>query len=211
MKNIITVILFVCLTNINCKKNEQLQAMQLNEQAKLYNDSNLMTLFKINEQLIKKMNNNLDTILPYLKKNNLNNTEKMLIATNLGFRSTKELDSFIKIQSDLIKKLKKDYPLIMNSPNIKSVLINIFNSYNNRDYKVFQLDGRCDLKYNNCIRQANVIYSSEILGCFAGAIGVGSVTFGIGGLLFELSCGYLALEHLATLKSGCFIDFQECH
>ena len=69
----------------------------------------------------------------------------------------------------------------------------------------------CLLKYNNCNNQASAVYSWAVLSCTAAALGLGTLTFGIGGIAFQLACGATAYYYLTLQRESCTIDFRGCN
>lgn len=47
------------------------------------------------------------------------------------------------------------------------------------------LGRNCGEKFKNCSRLSNVVYTAEILGCTATAMGIGALTGGVGGVFFN--------------------------
>ncbi|MFN5189088.1 MAG: hypothetical protein ACK5DH_06055, partial [Chitinophagia bacterium] len=87
--------------------------------------------------------------------------------------------------------------------------INNINKNSNKQSLVFE--NKCLEKYNNCTRISNIVYTAEILGCTATAIGIGAITGGAGGVFFQLACGGIAIEHLQAMRVGCKLDFEDCN
>ena len=72
------------------------------------------------------------------------------------------------------------------------------------------LGSRCAEKFKNCSRLSNIVYTAEILGCTATAMGIGALTGGVGGVFFQLACGGTAIEHLQAMRTECQLDYEDC-
>jgi hypothetical protein len=71
-------------------------------------------------------------------------------------------------------------------------------------------DSWCIRKFNTCNNSSHAIYTGEVLACTATAMGVGAGTFVIGGVLFQVACGSVAVWHLNTMLADCKLDLEKC-
>lgn len=183
----------------------------------LSNDGTFIRLLTINSQMIGKISNtsNIKTLVndgPNLQEEQYNT-----LWQSMGYENAEEFNEFVSEQVELILILQERYPQLQNSePSAVSTLISevlelhpeIINlvaegSYSTSDY--------CTRRWRNCRANASAVYSGEILACTGAAIGVGSLTAGIGGILFQLGCGATALYHLSTMREGCDLDLENCN
>ena len=150
----------------------------------------------------------LDCLLYFVIGNNLpfkTQFEGLQKARDWGFK--------VPTQSKLANSIRKKYSFLENySQNEIQDLLNEINYtkiISNKQSLVFE--NKCIEKYNNCNRISNIVYTAEVLGCTATAIGIGAITGGVGGVFFQLACGGVAIEHLQAMRVGCKLDFEDCN
>lgn len=209
-KILIYLIVTSCFLVTGCSKEQQVDHNEKEVSIEFSTDTLVIHLLNLNTQLIQKMNSSIDTIYPILRKTIIVSSEKIKISKALGFDNVYEFDLFLKTQFELAEKIKYKYPNITKSSDLNTLLYNALQKNHRPKIKAFKLDDRCSDRLNNCLALGNSVYTAEILGCTAGAIGVGSVTLGLGGILFQLACGAAALEHLSIMRTSCQLDFNDC-
>ncbi len=210
-KILILSLVTTCFFVPGCSKVQQNDNIKKEDSSTFTKDTLVIQLLNMNSQLMNKMYSSIDTIKPLFRKKIISSSEKMKISKTLGFENINEFDLFLKTQFELIKKIKDKYPNITKSSCLNDLLYNaIQKNQRSNIKKSLMLDDRCSERLNNCLALGNSVYTAEILGCTAGAIGVGSVTLGIGGILFQLACGAVALEHLSIMRTGCQLDYNDC-
>ena len=214
MKNQLFQIFAVSLLLLSCQKQENSEIQIVPSIQEFKTDEMVQKLISNNEYFIKKLESPTDEIIQLLKKTNLNNSEQIQLSRLLGFNTLANYNLFFKNQSALANAIRKKYSFIENySQNEIQNLLNEINYKNtttsNKQPLLF--GNRCAQKYNNCNRLSNIVYTAEILGCTATAIGIGAITGGAGGVFFQLACGGVAIEHLQAMRVGCKLDFEDCN
>lgn len=209
-KILIYLIVTSCFLVTGCSKEQQVDHIEKEVSIEFSTDTLVIHLLNMNTQLIQKMDSSIDTIYPILRKTIIVSSEKNKLSKALGFENAYEFDLFLKTQFELAEKIKYKYPNITKSSDLNTLLYNALQKNHRPIIKAFKLDDRCSDRLNNCLALGNSVYTAEILGCTAGAIGVGSVTLGLGGILFQLGCGAAALEHLSIMRTSCQLDFNDC-
>ncbi|MEN9697889.1 MAG: hypothetical protein RLZ56_1310 [Bacteroidota bacterium] len=210
-KTLILTYASICFFTIGCTKEQNNNIINQEVSRDFIEDTLVGELLNINSQLINTMKPSIDSIKPLLRKNMVSNREKLIISKALGFEDIEQYDLFVKTQHDLVEKIKTKYPTITKSSNIRVLLQTAIQKNKNSTIKTLRLDNRCGDRLNNCLALGNTVYTAEILGCTAGAIGIGSVTLGVGGIIFQIACGAAALEHLSIMRTGCQLDYNDCH
>ena len=214
MKNQLFQIFAVSLLLLSCQKQENSEIQIVPSIQEFKTDEMVQKLISNNEYFIKNLESPTDEIIQLLKKTNLNNSEQIQLSRLLGFNTLANYNLFFKNQSALANAIRKKYSFIENySQNEIQNLLNEINYKNtttsNKQPLLF--GNRCAQKYNNCNRLSNIVYTAEILGCTATAIGIGAITGGAGGVFFQLACGGFAIEHLQAMRVGCKLDFEDCN
>jgi hypothetical protein len=214
MKNQLFQILAVSLVLMSCQKQENSEIKLVTSIQEFKTDKMVQELISYNANFINNMESPSNASIQLLKKPNLNNIEQVQLINHLGFKSLAEYNLFFKNQSILANAIRKKYSFLENySQNEIQNLLNEINYKNTTtsNKQSLLLGNRCAQKYNNCNRLSNIVYTSEILGCTATAIGIGALTGGVGGVFFQLACGGLAIEHLQAMRVGCQLDFEDCN
>jgi hypothetical protein len=214
MKNQLFQILAVSLLLLSCQKQENLETKTVLSIQEFKTDEMVQELISYNAYFINNMQSPTNESIQLLKKPNLNKTEQIQLSNLLGFNTLADYNLFFKNQSTLANTIRKKYSFIENySQNEIQNLLNEINYKNtttsNKQSLLF--GNRCAQKYNNCNRLSNIVYTAEILGCTATAIGIGAITGGAGGVFFQLACGGGAIEHLQAMRVGCQLDFEDCN
>jgi hypothetical protein len=214
MKNRLFQILAVTLVLMSCQKQENSEIKLVTSIQEFKTDKMVQELISYNANFINNMESPSNASIQLLKKPKLNNIEQVQLINHLGFKSLAEYNLFFKNQSILANAIRKKYSFLENySQNEIQNLLNEINYKNTTtsNKQSLLLGNRCAQKYNNCNRLSNIVYTSEILGCTATAIGIGALTGGVGGVFFQLACGGLAIEHLQAMRVGCQLDFEDCN
>ena len=213
MKNQLFQILAVSLLLLSCQKQENSDLKTVPTIQEFKNDQMVKDLITYNEYFIKNMESISNESIRLLKKPNLNNSEQIQLSKLLGFNTIADYNLFFKTQSTLANSIRKKYSFLENySQNEIQDLLNEINYtkiISNKQSLVFE--NKCIEKYNNCNRISNIVYTAEVLGCTATAIGIGAITGGVGGVFFQLACGGVAIEHLQAMRAGCKLDFEDCN
>ena len=213
MKNQLFKILAVSLFLMSCQKQENLELIKVPSIQEFKTDKIVQELISYNENFIKNMESHDNNSIQLLKKPNLDVSEQIQLSNQLGFNTLADYNLFFKNQSTLAYKIRKKYTFLENySQNeIQNLLSDInYNNINSNKKSLMHIN-KCAQKYNNCNRLSNIVYTAEILGCTATAIGIGAITGGAGGVFFQLACGGLAIEHLQAMRVGCQLDFEDCN
>jgi hypothetical protein len=213
MKNQLFRILAVSLLFLSCQKQENLETKTVLSIQEFKTDEMVQELISYNAYFISNMESPTNESIQLLKKPNLNNTEQIQLSKLLGFNALADYNLFFKTQSTLANTIRKKYIFLENySQNEIQILLSEIN-YNkiNSNKQSLVLENKCIEKYNNCNRISNIVYTAEILGCTATAIGIGAITGGAGGVFFQLACGGVAIEHLQAMRVGCKLDFEDCN
>ncbi len=210
-KSVILTFAAICFLTLGCTKEQNSHLIKPEISKDFITDTLVIQLLEINAQLMNKMSFSFEAVKPLFRKPFVSNQEKKEISDALGFKNEKEYDFFMKIQFELIQKIKAKYPAIVKSPSIDTLLYTASQKSRKSTIKAFRFDNKCGDRLKNCLALGNSVYTAEILGCTAGAIGIGSVTLGIGGIIFQIACGAAALEHLSIMRTGCQLDYNDCH
>jgi hypothetical protein len=158
------------------------------------------------------MGNPNEESIQLLKKSNLNINEQIQLSKVLGFKSLSDYNQFLKNQSELANAIKKKYSFLerFSQNDIQNLLKEVSIDNLNSNKKSLMLGSRCVEKFKNCSRLSNIVYTAEILGCTATAMGIGALTGGVGGVFFQLACGGTAIEHLQAMRTECQLDYEDC-
>jgi hypothetical protein len=211
MKNQLFQILAVSLFLISCQKQENLELKKVPSIQEFKTDKVVQELISYNENFIKNMESHDNNSIQLLKKPNLNGSEQIQLSNQLGFKTLADYNLFFKNQSTLAYKIRKKYTFLENySQNEIQNLLSDINNINSNKKSLMHIN-KCIEKYNNCNRLSNIVYTAEILGCTATAIGIGAITGGAGGVFFQLACGGLAIEHLQAMRIDCKLDLEDCN
>lgn len=213
MKNQLFQILAVSLLLLSCQKQENSDLKTVPSIQEFKTDQMVKDLINYNEYFIKNMETISNESIQLLKKPNLNNSEQIQLSNLLGFNTIADYNLFFKTQSRLANSIRKKYSFLENySQNeIQNLLNEINYTKINSNKQSLLYENKCIEKYNNCNRLSNIVYTAEILGCTATAIGIGAITGGAGGVFFQLACGGVAIEHLQAMRVGCKLDFEDCN
>ncbi len=212
MKNKLFLILAAVLVLLACQKEENTEIKQASSIQEFKTDKIVQELMSNNEYFISNMGSPTDESIQLLKKTNLNYNEQIQLSNLLGFKTLSDYNLFLNRQSSLANTIRKKYSFITNFPqnNIQNLLKEVnFNNLSS-NYKTLMLENRCDQKFKNCSRLSNIVYTAEVLGCTATAMGIGALTAGIGGIFFQLACGATAIEHLQAMRTECQLDYEDC-
>ena len=213
MKNQLFQILALSLLLLSCQKQENSDLKTVTSLQEFKTDQMVKDLITYNEYFIKNMESIPKESIQLLKKPNLNYTEQIQLTNHLGFNTIGDYNLFFKTQSTLATSIRKKYSFLENySQNeIQNLLNDINYTKINSNKQSLLFENKCIEKYNNCNRLSNIVYTAEILGCTATAIGIGAITGGAGGVFFQLACGGVAIEHLQAMRVGCKLDFEDCN
>jgi hypothetical protein len=214
MKNQLFQILAVSILLLSCQKQENSEIKLVTSIEEFKTDQMVQELISNNAYFINNMESPSSISIQLLKKPNLNNIEQVKLTNQLGFKSLAEYNLFFKNQSTLSNAIRKKYSFLEHySQNEIQNLLSEMNYKNTTtsNKQSLLLGNRCEQKYNNCNRLSNIVYTAEILGCTATAIGIGALTGGFGGVFFQLACGGVAIEHLQAMRVGCHLDFEDCN
>jgi len=213
MKNQLFQILAVSLLLMSCQKQENSDLKTVPTIQEFKTDQMVKDLITYNEYFIKNMESIPKESIQLLKKPNLNNSEQIQLSNLLGFNTIADYNLFFKTQSTLATSIRKKYSFLANySQNEIQDLLNEINYTKiNSNKQSLVFENKCIEKYNNCNRISNIVYTAEVLGFTATAIGIGAITGGVGGVFFQLACGGVAIEHLQAMRAGCKLDFEDCN
>jgi hypothetical protein len=213
MKNQLFQILAASILLLSCQKQENSETKKVPSIQEFKTDEMVQDLISYNAYFINNMESPTDESIQLLKKSNLNNTEQLQLSNLLGFKTLADYNLFFKTQSTLANSIRKKYSFLENySQNEIQILLSEINNNNiNSNKQSLVLENKCIEKYNNCTRISNIVYTAEVLGCTATAIGIGAITGGAGGVFFQLACGGVAIEHLQAMRVGCKLDFEDCN
>ena len=212
MKNKLFTIVTAILLLLACQKEENVEINQAYSIQEFKTDELVQKLISNNENFIDNMGSPNEESIQLLKKSNLNNNEQIQLSNVLGFKSLSDYNQFLKNQSELANTIKKKYSFLeqFSKNDIQNLLKEVnFNNLNSNK-KSFMFGRRCGEKFKNCTRLSNIVYTAEILGCTATAMGIGTLTGGVGGVFFQLACGGTAIEHLQAMRNECELDYQDC-
>jgi len=211
MNKLLVILILLSIIVSSCNK-EQEPIVLKNNIDNLEKDSSLLELTKMNSILVSNMKPLNEITNNLLDKKTLTRFEKNKLSTALGFKSISEYDLFFKRQSQLLTSINTRFPILkQTSPEkIKTIIEKLIRGPENKNIKSMLMDDRCSDILNNCLDQAVTNYTMNILECTAGAIGVGSVTLGIGGIIFQIACGATALRNLSLVQTGCGISYSNC-
>ena len=212
MKNKLFTIVVAILLLLACRKEENVTINQAASIQEFKTDELVQELISNNENFIDNMGSPNEESIQLLKKSKLNNNEQIQLSNVLGFKSLSDYNQFLKNQSELANTIKKKYSFLeqFSKNDIQNLLKEVnFNNLNSNK-KSFMFGRRCGEKFKNCTRLSNIVYTAEILGCTATAMGIGALTGGVGGVFFQLACGGTAIEHLQAMRNECELDYQDC-
>lgn len=212
MKNKLFTIVAAILLLLACQKEENAEISQASSIQEFKTDELVQELISNNEYFINNMGSPNEESIQLLKKSNLSNNEQIQLSNLLGFKSLSDYNQFLKNQSELANAIKKKYSFLERfSQNVIQNLLMEVNFDNlNSNKRSLMLGSRCIEKFKNCSRLSNIVYTAEILGCTATAMGIGALTGGVGGIFFQLACGGTAIEHLQAMRTECQLDYEDC-
>jgi hypothetical protein len=212
MRKSLLLLIITSLLITSCKKEQQKIISETSNSTLFEKDEALLELIKMNTILVSKMSPLSDSDKALLTKKDLTPVEKNKIANSLGFNNINECDLFFKRQSEIINSIIHNYPEVkkISHEKIKSIVENAVNISHQNRIKTNRMDNRCTDIFNNCIDQAITNYTINILECTAAAMGVGSLTLGVGGVIFQLACGGAALRNLNLVQTGCGLSYSNC-
>jgi len=212
MKNKLFPIVTAILLLLACQKDENVEINQASSVQEFKTDELVLELISNNEYFINNMGNPNEESIQLLKKSNLNINEQIQLSNVLGFKSLSDYNQFLKNQSVLANAIKKKYSFLerFSQNDIQNLLKEVSIDNLNSNKKSLMLGSRCVEKFKNCSRLSNIVYTAEILGCTATAMGIGALTGGVGGVFFQLACGGTAIEHLQAMRTECQLDYEDC-
>lgn len=212
MKNKLFPIVAAILLLLACQKEENVEINQASSVQEFKTDELVQELISNNEYFINNMGNPNEESIQLLKKSNLNINEQIQLSKVLGFKSLSDYNQFLKNQSELANAIKKKYSFLerFSQNDIQNLLKEVSIDNLNSNKKSLMLGSRCVEKFKNCSRLSNIVYTAEILGCTATAMGIGALTGGVGGVFFQLACGGTAIEHLQAMRTECQLDYEDC-
>ncbi len=212
MKNKLFPIVAAIVLLLACQKEENAEINQASSIQEFKTDELVQELISNNEYFINNMGSPNKESVQLLKKSNLNNDEQIQLSNLLGFKTITDYNQFLQTQTSLANAIKKKYGFLeyFSQNDIQNLLIKVNFDNLKSNKRSLMLENRCVEKYNNCSRLSNIVYTAEILGCTATAIGIGALTGGVGGVFFQLACGGTALEHLQAMRTGCQLDYEDC-
>ena len=212
MKNKLFPIVAAILLLLACQKEEIVEINQASSVQEFKTDELVQELISNNEYFINNMGNPNEESIELLKKSNLNINEQIQLSKVLGFKSLSDYNQFLKNQSELANAIKKKYTFLerFSQNDIQNLLKEVSIDNLNSNKKSLMLGSRCVEKFKNCSRLSNIVYTAEILGCTATAMGIGALTGGVGGVFFQLACGGTAIEHLQAMRTECQLDYEDC-
>jgi len=212
MKNKLFPIVAAILLLLACQKEENVEINQASSIQEFKTDELVLELISNNEYFINNMGNPNEESIQLLKKSNLNINEQIQLSKVLGFKSLSDYNQFLKNQSELANAIKKKYSFLerFSQNDIQNLLKEVSIDNLNSNKKSLMLGSRCVEKFKNCSRLSNIVYTAEILGCTATAMGIGALTGGVGGVFFQLACGGTAIEHLQAMRTECQLDYEDC-
>lgn len=212
MKNKLFPIVAAILLLLACQKEENVEINQASSVQEFKTDELVLELISNNEYFINNMGNPNEESIELLKKSNLNINEQIQLSNVLGFKSLSDYNQFLKNQSVLANAIKKKYSFLerFSQNDIQNLLKEVSIDNLNSNKKSLMLGSRCVEKFKNCSRLSNIVYTAEILGCTATAMGIGALTGGVGGVFFQLACGGTAIEHLQAMRTECQLDYEDC-
>jgi hypothetical protein len=212
MKNKLFPIVTAILLLLACQKDENVEINQASSIQEFKTDELVLELISNNEYFINNMGNPNEESIQLLKKSNLNINEQIQLSNVLGFKSLSDYNQFLKNQSVLANAIKKKYSFLerFSQNDIQNLLKEVSIDNLNSNKKSLMLGSRCVEKFKNCSRLSNIVYTAEILGCTATAMGIGALTGGVGGVFFQLACGGTAIEHLQAMRTECQLDYEDC-
>ena len=212
MKNKLFPIVAAILLLLACQKEENVEINQASSVQEFKTDELVQELISNNEYFINNMGNPNEESIQLLKKSNLNINEQIQLSNVLGFKSLSDYNQFLKNQSVLANAIKKKYSFLerFSQNDIQNLLKEVSIDNLNSNKKSLMLGSRCVEKFKNCSRLSNIVYTAEILGCTATAMGIGALTGGVGGVFFQLACGGTAIEHLQAMRTECQLDYEDC-
>jgi hypothetical protein len=212
MKNKLFPIVAAILLLLACQKEENAEINQASSIQEFKTDELVQELISNNEYFINNMGSPNEESIQLLKKSNLSDNEQIQLSNVLGFKSLSDYNQFLKNQSELANAIKKKYIFLerFSQNDIQNLLKEVNFDNLNSNKKSLMLGSRCAEKLKNCSRLSNIVYTAEILGCTATAMGIGALTGGFGGVFFQLACGGTAIEHLQAMRTECQLDYEDC-
>lgn len=212
MKNKLFLIVTAMLLLLACQKEENVEINQASSVQEFKTDELVQELISNNEYFVNNMGSPNKESVQLLKKSNLNNDEQIELSNLLGFKSLSDYNQFLKNQSELANAIKKKYSFLehFSQNDIQNLLMEVNFDNLNSNKRSLMLGRNCGEKFKNCSRLSNVVYTAEILGCTATAMGIGALTGGVGGVFFQLACGGTAIEHLQAMRTECQLDYEDC-
>jgi hypothetical protein len=191
------------LIAVSCQRTEVKPQQSANAQTMqsatsgLYSDPDYITLYNMNYQLATQIPLNAD--LHYLLNDDskITATQFSYTAKQMGFKDTTAYRTFEKKQVDLAKKLHDKY----GDPMPQSASANNVTPY---------FTDPCSAQYSQCMHDAAASYTDRCITCWLGAVGFGAIGVGVGGAIFELTCGAAAIYELHVARGDCNTVYQAC-
>lgn len=165
----------------------------------MYNDPNYIALDSINYQFVNQIHSNAD--LHYLLNSSGTITQSQFVYTvkQLGFKDTTAFRDFQNKQIPLQQYLHAKY--------FSGDTIITFSALG---YSVHPNLSPCTAQFTLCMHQASAIYTFRVIDCTGIAVGFGTLSMGIGGLVFQIGCGATAIYYLNQDKDDCRSNYQAC-
>ncbi len=150
----------------------------------------------------------------YLTSKELNEIQLTEVAQYSGYSDSRELISVLSKQEELASNLRSEFKNLSNvSIDVIQDAMNLVrSSLSVQKYRllIYNPDDLCKRLYDNCNKNASAVYVAAILTCTATAIGVGAATGGVGGVLFQITCGATAYYYLDVQRDACSLNYESC-
>ena len=129
----------------------------------------------------------------------------MKIIAELGFSNLDELYEYDRVIKAICQELYENTDFFESeSPNKSQYFQEYFKKFVN------SYDKSCINAFSSCVNQAHASYTFDVLMCTAAAISVGSVTFGLGGVVVQLACCGAAYWKFSSNLDNCFNSYENC-
>lgn len=148
----------------------------------------------------------------YLQNPNEANISEL--ARYFHFASKDDFLNVFKEQKNIVITLKSEFRDItfVSTEDWGKAISNVRENRKSIAYKLNMEnpDDLCKKQYDACMKQSSSNYTKDVVACFAGAVGIGSVTIALGGVIFEIACGYAAYDALKDARELCNVNYQLC-
>ncbi len=149
-----------------------------------------------------------------LTANTITENQLTVLSQYYGFERNSDFIDIFNSQDKIVKQLKVEFQNIstISIDTLQEAIGNIQYNLQYNKYKVSfeNPDDVCKQIFDNCMKGASAGYIKDILSCTAAAIGVGALTGGIGGVIFQLACGAASYSALSTARESCTLAFNNC-